>query len=488
MPVAWHFLVRQLSALSIGMISLGLYSILCRTYWSITYVHQGYRGWRGYSVSYCAGLKILSLCLDLFCLCQGPVDFLISLLVLAIALTCSCKTGFLLSFDLIAGLVTWGVGCFSVIALCAHESLTFLLYAQPTQSCVAERYCVMLTAPAFVSPWLYSRLLFLSCHYETTPAHAFLVSDSIAGLVTWGGGCCSVGLYFCIYCRTVSLCLLSSPTLACSWQSAAECHGVALDVPVLDPSDDVADCCWSRCYKNFACSCFPGFKKSHVDVHSLLVLISCGVGCWALNCFSAIYSAECCGVAQTATVFALSWTLQPIIVCLISCKITPALAFLVSVNLMLASAVILLWIVASPTISFSLFWGIIPTVGNLRPFASDLIEEWTIGTSHLYKLRVPLLLLIWVVACGDCWSVCLLLTEPVIALLDSAAECCLFLYYKTIRLILCSLFWRLFFLLASPALWFQSHCRVGYWNFTFVQTARAFAVLDLTAGVVVRDW
>ena len=137
--------------------------------------------------------------------------------------------------------------------------------------------------------------------------------------------------------------------------------------------------------------------------------------------------------------------------------------------------------------------GIISTVGNLRPFASDLIEEWTIGTLLLYKLRVPLLLLIWVVAGGDCWSVCLLLTEPVIALLDSAAECCLFLSYKTLRLILCSLFWRLFFLLfwrlffllASPALCFRSHCRVGYWNFTFVQTARAFAVLDLTAGLVV---
>ena len=57
-----------------------------------------------------------------------------------------------------------------------------------------------------------------------------------------------------------------------------------------------------------------------------------------------------------------------------------------------------------------------------------------------------------------------------------------FLSYKTIFFLL---FWRLLFLLASPALCFRSHCRVGYWNFAFVQTARAFAVLDLTAGLVV---
>ena len=84
--------------------------------------------------------------------------------------------------------------------------------------------------------------------------------------------------------------------------------------------------------------------------------------------------------------------------------------------------------------------GIISTVGNLRPVASDLIEEWTIGTLLLYKLRVPLLLLFWIVAGGDCRSVCLLPTEPVITLLDSAAaECFSFLSYKTIFFLL---FWE----------------------------------------------
>ena len=104
-------------------------------------------------------------------------------------------TGFLLSFDLIAGLDTWGVGCFSVIALYALQFFRLcrrgLSYSP---SICSERYCVMLPTPVFVSPWFYNRLLCLLCYYENTPAHAFFVSNSIAGLVAWGGGCCYVGL------------------------------------------------------------------------------------------------------------------------------------------------------------------------------------------------------------------------------------------------------------------------------------------------------
>ena len=143
-------------------------------------------------------------------------------------------------------------------------------------SICSERYCVMLPTPVFVSPWFYSRLLFLLCQYENTPAHAFLVSNSIAGLVAWGGGCCYVGLYFlhllsdCFHSAFIIFTYSSLSLAICSW---LPWRGTGY-VPVLDPSDDVADCCLSRCYKNFACSCFLGFRKSQVDVYGLLVLIS----------------------------------------------------------------------------------------------------------------------------------------------------------------------------------------------------------------------
>ena len=153
MPVTWHFLVRQLSASSIGMISLGLYSILCRTYWSITYVHRGYKGWRGYSTSYCAGLKTLSLCLDLFCLRQGPPLFFQShywCWPLPYLFPVDCF--FLLSFDLIAGLVTWGVGCFQLllytlyIFLFVPTGIVLLsFYMLWTLLCDADRACFCLS-------------------------------------------------------------------------------------------------------------------------------------------------------------------------------------------------------------------------------------------------------------------------------------------------------------------------------------------------------
>ena len=148
-----------------------------------------------------------------------------------------------------------------------------------------------------------------------------------------------------------------------------------------------------------------------------------GLAVGPLICFSAICSAECRGVAQTAT-FLLSLGL---------CNRSLFLSFLQNyacsrfpcfskshssvcghliVNCCFTYYILLLVL------------GIISTVGNLRPFASDLIEERTLGTLLLYKLRVPLLLLFWIVASGDCWSACLLLTEPVITLLVSAAESC----------------------------------------------------------------
>ena len=62
---------------------------------------------------------------------------------------------------------------FSVIALYALHLLVWAQGLSYLPSICSERYCGMLTAPVFVSPWFYSRLLFLLCQYENTSAHAF---------------------------------------------------------------------------------------------------------------------------------------------------------------------------------------------------------------------------------------------------------------------------------------------------------------------------
>ena len=152
-----------------------------------------------------------------------------------------------------------------------------------------------------------------------------------------------------------------------------------------------------------------------------------GLAVGPLICFSAICSAECSaecrGVAQTAT-FLLSLGL---------CNRSLFLSFLqnyaCSCFPCFSKSHSGVWghLIVNCCLTYYirfLVLGIISTVGNLRPFASDLIEERTFGTLLLYKLRVPLLLLFWIVASGDCWSACLLLTEPVITLLVSAAESC----------------------------------------------------------------
>ena len=164
-----------------------------------------------------------------------------------------------------------------------------------------------------------------------------------------------------------------------------------------------------------------------------------GLAVGPLICFLAICSAECRGVAQTAT-FLLSLGL---------CNRSLFLSFLknyaCSCFPCFSKSHSGVWghLIVNCCLTYYILFlvlGIISTVGNLRPFASDLIEERTFGTLLLYKLRVPLLLLFWIVAGGDCRSVCLLPTEPVITLLDSAAaECFSFLSYKTIFFLL---FWE----------------------------------------------
>ena len=69
-------------------------------------------------------------------------------------------------------------------------------------------------------------------------------------------------------------------------------------------------------------------------------------------------------------------------------------------------------------------------------------------------------------------------------LLSLILQLSVFHFYLT-KLFSSCCFGRLLFLLASLALYFRSYCGVGYRNFTFVQTARAFAVPDLTTGLVV---
>ena len=110
--------------------------------------------------------------------------------------------------------------------------------------------------------------------------------------------------------------------------------------------------------------------------------ITVGLAVWPLICFSAICSAGCRGVAQTATfLLSLGLCLATVHCFSRSCKITPALAFLVSVNLILASEVILLWIVVSPTISFSLFGGLFPLLAIYGPL---LLISLRSGLLELY--------------------------------------------------------------------------------------------------------
>ena len=195
-----------------------------------------------------------------------------------------------------------------------------------------------------------------------------------------------------------------------------------------------------------------------------------GLAVGPLICFSAICSVECRGAAQTAT-FLLSLGL---------CNRSLFLSFLQNyacsrfpyfskshssvcghliVNCCFTYYILLLVL------------GIISTVGNLRPFVSDLIEEWTIGTLLLYKLRVPLLLLFWIVASGDCWSACLLLTEPVITLLVSAAESCFISILQN------------YFLLVVLEL-FSSCCFGGYSSCWRLQPFASDLIAELAIGTL----
>ena len=195
MPVTWHFLVRRLSTSSIGMIPLASIPFCVAL---TDQVHMFTKDIRAGGAILCPIVLGWKLCLSAlisFVCARDPRCF--SDLITGVG---QCRTFFPWT-GFCCRLIWWlvllpEVLVFSVIALYA---LHFLVWAQGLSylpSICSERYCGMLTAPVFVSPWFYSRLLFLLCYYEATPAHAFLVSNSIAGLVTWGGGCCFVGLYF----------------------------------------------------------------------------------------------------------------------------------------------------------------------------------------------------------------------------------------------------------------------------------------------------
>ena len=163
------------------MVSFGFYFFLCRAYWLIT--------------SYCAGLDISSLCSEFFCLYQPAVVFC-SITGADCCLTFSWKLFMLLT-------VVWFYCWFDitevpVVAQCMPDTFCFAsglssfpsTYFAYSWSLIVDCCCVMPPAAAFA--FIDSATDFcLSCHYGTT---SFLVSDLIAGLDTWGGSWCSVGL------------------------------------------------------------------------------------------------------------------------------------------------------------------------------------------------------------------------------------------------------------------------------------------------------
>lgn len=87
-----------------------------------------------------------------------------------------------------------------VVAQCMPDTFCFasgLSYFPSTYfayswSFTVECCCLMPPAPAFAL--LSNGLLLIMSLRETKSAHTFLASDLIAGLVTWGGSWCSVGL------------------------------------------------------------------------------------------------------------------------------------------------------------------------------------------------------------------------------------------------------------------------------------------------------